>query len=150
MGDVDARAEFGGFLNYYVTREVAVFTTLRYGSGDDSDGVVMDLGVAYSTVVAPGWRLGLSLATTFVDSSYMQSFFGVSPEQALTSGYAPYSAGSGIRDVRTSVSLTFDVTSNIGLTGAIGARSLQGDAKDSPLTRDRSDVGGVVALAYRF
>lgn len=150
MGDVDARAEFGGFFNYYLTRDVAVFTTLRYGSGDDSDGVVMDLGVAYSTVVAPGWRLGLSLATTFVDSNYMQSFFGVTPAQSLTSGYAPYSAGSGIRDVRTGVSLTYDITSSIGVTGAIGARSLQGDAKDSPLTRDRSDVSGVVALSYRF
>ena len=150
MGDVDARAEFGGFFNYYLTREIAVFTTLRYGSGDGSDGVVVDLGLAYTTLLAPGWRLGLTLGTTWVDSNYMQSFFGVTPEQSLTSAYAPYSAGSGIRDVRTGVSLTYDITSNIGVTTAVAARSLQGDAKDSPLTRDRSSIGGVVALAYRF
>ena len=101
-------------------------------------------------VIGLGQRLGASVASTFADSNHMQSFFGVTPQQSVTSGYAPYSAGSGIRDVRTSVSLTYDITSNIGLTGAIAARSLQGDAKDSPLTRDSSDVGGVVALTYRF
>lgn len=150
MGDIDARAEFGGFFNYYVTPEIAIFTTLRYGAGDGSDGVVTDFGVSYSTVVSPGWRLGLSATTTFVDSNYMQSFFGVTPEQSLTSGYAPFSAGSGIRDVRVGLSLTYDITSHIGLTGAVGARSLQGDAKDSPLTRDSSNFNGVVALLYRF
>lgn len=150
MGDVDARAEFGGFFNYYVTRNMAVFTTLRYGSGDGSDGVVVDFGAVYSTLLAPGWRLGLSAAATFADSNHMQSFFGVTPQQSLTSGYAPFSAGSGIRDVRTALSITYDITSNMGVTAGVGARSLQGDAKDSPLTRDSSDVSGVVAVAYRF
>jgi len=36
------------------------------------------------------------------------------------------------------------------VTGAVSLSALQGDAKNSPIVRERSSVTGVVAVSYRF
>ena len=150
MGDIDARPEAGIFYNYSLSPSFALTSSLRYGSGNDHNGIVVDVGAAYSMALAPQWRLGLGVTATYANAKYMQSYFGVTPGQAATSGYAPYSAGAGIRDVRASAALTYSVTPRVFITTALSASSLQGDAKDSPLTRKRSTATGIVSVSYAF
>ena len=150
MGDIDARPEAGIFYNYALSPSFALTSSLRYGSGNDHNGIVVDVGAAYSMALAPQWRLGLGVTATYANAKYMQSYFGVTPGQAATSGYAPYAAGAGIRDVRASAALTYSVTPRVFITTALSASSLQGDAKDSPLTRKRSTATGIVSVSYAF
>ena len=150
LGDIDARPEVGAFYNYSFSPSLALTSSLRYGSGNDRNGVVVDVGAAYSMVLAPQWRLGLGVSATVANAKYMQSYFGVTPAQSATSGYAPYTVGSGLRDVRASAALTYSVTPRVAITTALSASSLQGDAKDSPVTRKRSAVTGLVSAFYAF
>ncbi len=150
MGDIDARPEAGIFYNYSLSPSFALTSSLRYGSGNDHNGLVVDIGAAYSMALAPQWRLGLGVTATYANAKYTQSYFGVTPAQAVTSGYAPYSAGAGIRDVRASAALTYSVNPRVFITTALSASSLQGDAKDSPLTRKRSTATGIVSVSYAF
>ena len=150
LGNVDARPEIGVFYNYSLSPSLALTSSLRYGSGNDRNGMVVDVGAAYSMVLAPQWRLGLGVTATVANANYMQSYFGVTPAQSARSGYAPYTASAGLRDLRASAALTYSVTPRIAITTALSASSLQGDAKDSPITRKRSTVNGLVSAFYAF
>lgn len=150
MGDVDIRPEIGIFYNYSVTPSFALTSSLRYGSGNDRNGMVVDLGAAYSMALAPQWRLGLGVSATYANENYMQSYFGVTPAQATTSGYAVYNADAGIRDVRANAALTYSINPRLSVTAAVSASALQGDAKDSPVIRKRSATTGIVGVSYRF
>ena len=150
MGDIKARPEIGGFFNFNFSREFNLTSSLRYGSGNDRRGAQLDLGVAYSLQLSPQWRTTLGVSTTLVNGSYMQSHFGVTPAQALTSQNPAYAAGSGLRDVRVNVSVTHFINAEWSLTGGVSSSSLQGDAKNSPIVRERTPITGLLALGYRF
>jgi len=86
MGDVDAKAEFGGFFNYALTAEFSLTSSLRYGAGQDGKGLVVDFGGAYSTRIAERWRVGMGAGFSLTNAKYMQSFFGVTAAQTTASG----------------------------------------------------------------
>ncbi len=150
MGDIDARPEAGVFFNYLPTREVFLTSSLRYGAGNDRNGTQLDLGAGYTTQFAPKWRGAVGVATTYVNGDYMQSYFGVTPSQSVTSGYRTYTPGAGIRDARLNASLRHLIDAKWSLTGALTARSLQGDTRNSPIVFQSSAVSGVLALSYLF
>ncbi len=150
MGNVNAAAEVGGFLNFSLNRELVLTSSLRYGAGVDRNGLLLDVGAVYATEVAPRWRLGLGAATTYANASYQQSYFGVTARQALTSGYAAYAPGAGLRDLRLNVSLAHGFSQKVGVFAALSAGRLLGDAKASPLTREAGSVSLVAAVTYGF
>ncbi|MEQ1686642.1 MAG: MipA/OmpV family protein [Burkholderiaceae bacterium] len=150
MGDVKARPEIGGFFNLYLSRDFNLSSSLRYGSDNDRRGAQLDLGAHYGVQLAPQWRTSVGVSTTLVNGAYMQSRFGVTPAQALTSQNPAYDAGAGVRDVRVSASVTHFINTEWSLTGGLSASSLQGDAKDSPIVRERTPITGLVALGFRF
>jgi MipA family protein len=150
MGDIDVRPEFGGFFNYFITKEWFLTTSFRYGAGNDRDGSQTDIGIGWSSPFAPQWRLGLGVAATYVNSKYMQAFYGVTAQQSASSGYGVYTPGAGWRDVRGNASLTYSFNADWSLTGAFTVRSLQGDVKRSPIVTEDTPVAGVLALSYSF
>ena len=150
MGDIDAKADFGAFFNYATAEGVFATSSLRYGAGNDGKGVVVDLGTGYSTALAAQWRLGAGVALSVVNADYMQAYFGVTSAQAAASGYARYTPGAGVRDVRANAALSYLFDRRLSTTLALSASSLQGDARTSPLTRQTSNWSGVLGVAYTF
>ena len=150
MGDIKARPEIGGFFNFYLSRDFTLTSSLRYGSGNDRKGAQLDLGAHYAMQLAPQWRTTVAVSTTLVNREYMQSHFGVTAAQALTSQNPAYTAGAGVRDVRASASLNYFIDPEWTVTGGLSLGALQGDAKYSPIVRERTPLTGLAALSYRF
>jgi MipA family protein len=150
MGDVDAAAEGGAFFNYSTPQGLFLTSSVRYGAGANNKGLVVDLGAGYLTAIAAKWHLGAGAGVTLANADYMQSYFGVTGAQSAASGYAVYTAGSGARDVRANVALTYSIDQRTSVTAALSASRLLGDAKDSPLTRERASASGVVGITYAF
>jgi outer membrane scaffolding protein for murein synthesis (MipA/OmpV family) len=150
LGDIPARPEAGAFFNMHLSRELSLSSSLRYGAGQDRNGLLLDLGAHYGWQLAPQWRLGGSVVATYVNRDYMQDYFGITPEQSVRSGYAVYEPGAGVRDVRLGASLTHFFNRDWALTAALSATSLQGDAKRSVIVRESTPVTGILALGYRF
>ena len=150
MGDVDAAAQWGAFFNYAPSRELFFSSSLRYGSGNDKNGALLDLGVGRAYMLAPQWRLGLGLGATLTNAAYQQTYFGVTAAQAARSGYSVYTPGAGLRDLRASAALTYLINPHMSLTTGLSVSSLMGDAKDSPLTRKATAASVVVAFGYGF
>lgn len=150
MGDIDMRPEFGGFFNYFITQEWFLTSSFRYGAGNDRNASQTDVGLGWSSALGSQWRLGLGVAATYVNSKYMQAFYGVTAEQSAASGYAAYAPGAGWRDVRGSASLTYSFTPEWSLTAAVAVRALQADVKASPIVKEDLPVTGLLAVSYLF
>ena len=150
LGDIHARPEAGAFLNWQASRDVTLTSSVRYGAGNDRHGLLLDVGLRHGLQLATQWRLGMSLSATYANRNYMQSYFGITPEQSANSGYAVSAVGAGVRDVRLGSSLTYFITRDWAATLAVSATSLQGDAKDSVIVRERTPVTAVFAVGYRF
>ena len=64
LGDIDARPELGAFFNFSPASGITLSSSLRYGSGNERKGLLVDLGAGWSTSLSPSVRLGTTLATT--------------------------------------------------------------------------------------
>ncbi len=150
MGDVDVKAEFGGFFNYALTPDFSLTSSLRYGAGQEGNGLVVDLGGAYSTQLDAQWRLGVGAGVSLANAEYLQSFFGVTAAQATASGYRASAPKAGVRNARINLALTCIATPRVSVTAGVSANTLLGDAADSPLVRKKTSVSGLLAAAYAF
>jgi outer membrane scaffolding protein for murein synthesis (MipA/OmpV family) len=150
MGDVDAKAELGAFVDYELTPALSLGATLQAGGGDGGQGVRSELELSYGFKLGSGLQLSLGLGTTLANQAYMQSYFGVTPAQAAASGYTIYTPKAGAMDVNAKVSLRYPLAPRVMLTAAVTATQLQGDAKASPLVRKASSVSALLALGYAF
>lgn len=150
MGDVDAKPELGGFATYAAAEGLALTGSVRWGSGQNSNGTVVDLGVGYSVALAAQWRLGSKLGVTLADSQHMQSYFGVDAQQAARSGYAAYRPEAGLRDARLGLSLTYLINPRTFVTAAVSGSALNDGAKNSPIARSSNANAAVLALTYAF
>lgn len=150
LGDIDPQFDFGAFFNFSPARDVTLSSSLRFGSGNGRDGLVLDLGAGWSTSLSPSLLLGLGASASWANAAYLQEFFGIDANQAVRSGYAPYAPKSGIRDARVSASLVYRIDATWSLTGSVTYTELQGDARSSPIVRDTGTTSALVALSYSF
>lgn len=95
-------------------------------------------------------RAGLFGQLTWSDGDAMQRYFGITPDQASATGLPSYAAGSGLRSAE--IGLVGDVNLGrhwIGLWG-ITRQQLEGYARYSPMTLDRTNWFVNAGAAYRF
>lgn len=113
-------------------------------------GTLVDLGVGKSFPLGAraSWSFGIAL--TAADRRYMDSYFGVTPQQAAVTGYAAYAPGAGLRDVGVGVSARrLFGTRWVGYVG-VSRSQLLGPARASPLTAQDSSWAINGGLAWRF
>lgn len=128
----------------------------RYSLGVNADllghgsGWIADLGVARSWVLGPQTKLQFSAALSFGSDTYMQSWYGITPEQAQRTGYALYTPGNGFRDLGAGLTLRHEFSKHWGSYVSGGLSEHIGPARHSPLVLQPSgwSVGG--GLVYRF
>lgn len=150
MGDVKAKPEIGGFLNMAVSSQVSLVYALRIGSGESGKGIGGIIGAAYRVPMEGGWSFNLNSHLSLASADLMQSYFGVTPAQSATSGYAVYTPRAGLRDWTTKATLSTRIGSRTLLTGGVSAAALLGDAADSPLTRQATSLSAFLAATYSF
>lgn len=150
MGDIKEKAEFGAFLNFNPTQHISLTSTARYGSGSDSKGLIVDLGVSFVEMPTPDLRVGAGVGVSVANENYMQSFFGVTKAQAQRSQYAQFKPKAGLRDTHVSAFVSYMINSRTALTLAISSDRLAADAKSSPLSKTVRSNSGVLALTYHF
>ncbi len=150
MGDIKPRLEAGGFFNYDLTRNLTVKTSLRYGSGRDSDGMLFDTALNFGFPIIEGTFGVVGLSTTYANESYMRSYFGVTPVQSALSGYAVYTPGASFRDAAVNVSMFSNFTKEWSGFAKLGFTRLEGDARASPITLKPNYTTLMMGASYKF
>lgn len=150
MGDVDARLEYLAFMQYARDRAVQLSSSVRYGSGNDRLGLVVDLGAGYNMDVAPDWKLGVGVGTSWANADYMQTYFGVTQSQSGHTGFAVYTPGAGFRDLTSSLTLGYALAPGLTVSGGLAASTLVGDARNSPIVSSSNRVSASLSVRYAF
>jgi outer membrane scaffolding protein for murein synthesis (MipA/OmpV family) len=113
-------------------------------------GAIVSAGVAYKVPIDARQYVLLTTQFTGASDRYMQAWYGVSPEQAVASGYPVYRAAGGLASV--SFGATWRIDFDPQWAGFVGATTAQlaASAADSPLTRQRSMWALSTGLVRRF
>jgi len=151
MEEVKARPEVGAFFNYYLAPEWRLTSSVLAGAGNDRNGVRGEFGIQRLALqVASHHTVSVTAAVTFVNHAYQQSYFGVTPAQAMASGNRVYHPDGGLKDVRIGARWNWALSPSWMLTSSLQAARLAGDAKDSPLVQRSTNLTVSTAFAYRF
>jgi outer membrane protein len=118
-------------------------------SGKDQ-GTLAFLDVAARYRASDRLTLSAGPGITWADDRYMQTFFGVTPEQAASSRLPAYQARSGVHMLRFGVGAAYRIDSEWMVGARLGSGRLAGDAEGSPITRDRQQHLAAVFASYRF
>ncbi len=149
LGDIDGGVVGGAFVSY---RFGAVRASVSYHhqlSGDDT-GAVVKFGLDTRHRFSPTLELTGGIGATWADDDYMQSFFGITAAQAVTSGHALYLAEAGIKDFNLNVGSEMQLSPQWILRINGRYARLVGDASDSPVVESRDQWSGGLALTYQF
>lgn len=150
MGDVKRSVEVGGFLNYSPQKDLWLTSSLRAGSGNDHNGVRLDLGATYDMALAPGLKLRLGAGTTVANQAYRQTYFGVDATQAAATGYAVYKPAAGLVDVNASATLAYAVTPKVTVSAGLSTRQLLDGARNSPVVDHATGTKAQFSVNYGF
>lgn len=87
---------------------------------------------------------------TFADQRHMQKVFGVTPAQALSSGYSTFRAHGGSDAKGLGFSATLFITSHWLMNVDAAENRLLGSASESPITQRRTQRALDLATAYQW
>lgn len=150
MKKVDAAVEtglFGGYSGEHWLTSVSVAKDVA----DGHDGVVGELGLGYKIPFQTRGQMTLFASTTYADSDYMRTYFGVDAEDAARSGLSIYDADSGFKDASAGITWQYNFNRNWGMLALARYTRLLEDAKDSPVVDDEGDANqGLVGLIFNY
>lgn len=151
VADVHTRLEGGMFANLYLAPEWRLTSTLLAGAGNERDGVRMELGVQRLAIaLAPHHTLSFNAGVTFANRAYQRAYYGVSPNDARTSGHPVFLPGGGIKDLHMGARWNWSLTPSWMLTSQVQAVRLRDSLHPSPLVERPINVTASAALALRF
>jgi len=151
MPVIHGRLQGGGFLNYYLTPDWRLTSSLLYGAGNARDGMKLELGVQrLALALGPHHRLAVDAGVSFGNRRYNSAFFGVGEDDSLLSGLPVFDAGGGLKDARIGVRWNWAWSPSWMLTSSVQATRLLGSARLSPLVERPTNLTVSTAIAYRF
>ena len=163
-GKLDAALEVGGNVAL-VWRGVAkpvdqlsVGVQARWDVLGAHDGMVIEPQINYRAPIGRAFSLQTQISAEFVDDSFADYYFTVSPAQALASGLPQFRADGGLNRIGALAILSYDLDRNPlnggwSLTAIGGYSRLFGDAEDTPFTALRGDANQFITglgVAYTF
>lgn len=149
MGDIDPALGLKAFASYRLWMMDLSAAVTKY-TGDDNDGVVVDLGLALPCKLTDKLTLTPQVGTTWANDDYMQTFFGVTSTQAANSGFARYEARAGFKDIRAGVDANYRFDEHWFLSLRAGVKRLIGDAANSPISFSDTGMTAAGMVGYRF
>lgn len=149
MGDIDAAIGYQLFASYRLWKFDLDAAVTKY-DGKQNKGLLVRYGASLPLRLTNRLMVTPQVGATWANDRYMQTFFGVSPDQALHSGFSQFDATGGTSGVFTGLKVNYALSRNWFLMGDVTNTFLMGSAKDSPLAYAPSATTVVTAIGYRF
>ncbi len=121
--------------------------------GDEYGGWLAMASARYWYPISKPLDVLIGLGTTYGNSQFMDTYFGVSSADAARTGLSRFDADNGFRDVNIPAALVFHFSENWHLAAGVKYFRLLDDASDSPITDDRGSADQVFAgfgVAYSW
>lgn len=150
LNDIDPSVELGLGI-FSITQHSRVFGEVRRGFGGH-DGWVAEAGVDAILRPTPQWVLTAGPRANWGDREFFNTYFGVTPNEAVRSRYSSFRPGDGLVSLGIEVSARYDFQNRWALQGTMGWDRLQGDAARSPIAKqgDRDQFSARLILLRSF
>jgi MipA family protein len=117
----------------------------------DADlGTQADLRLSVGVFRSGPVAAGVFTQATWADTRSTGAFYGITPQQAASTGLPEFGAASGWLSASVGLLWSADLGPNWIAVGNLEARRLRGDAARSPLTERRWNHTASAGLAYRY
>lgn len=148
MGDVDMTpvVSLAGSLT---AGGVPLTATLRQATASYA-GAMLELGANLPFEPLRHVKLSVAPTLSFADRRTMQAYFGVTEAQALAAHRTAFDTHAGLQSAQLAIDLDVALAPHWHLDATCQARHLLGDAADSPVTEQRRQASGMLALVYQF
>ena len=147
LGDVGTSLELGAFVSY-TQGPMRLRARARHDITSGHGGGTVRLDAAYTVFQTAPVALGVNVTSTWATGKYMRSYFGVTPAQSAASGLPVFDANSGFKDVGVELTSNYIFASQWALVSNVGYKRLMGDAKNSPLVRQRGSANQMAFQAF--
>lgn len=136
LGDIGRTFELGGFAATNFADRVSVRLKARKGIATGHRGWIVD---ASSTALLFRWgrvSTSVSAQASWIDGTYADAYFSVTPEQSAASGLDVFDAGSGIRDFGGSLNAFVNVGKHWSVNPYVSYRYILNEYADTPIIAD--------------
>lgn len=152
LGDVGWAVEIGGFVEYWWTPWLRTRAELRAGIGGHS-GLAGDLFADFVVPLTSQWTLSGGPRLSLASADALSPYFGVTAQQALTSGLPAYDVGGGIRAYGVGAQLRYRWNPQWATHAFVEYERLAGDVADSPIVSMRGSANQTTigaGITYSF
>lgn len=133
-------------------------TQVRWDVLGAHDGMLVEPTIGYARPFGTGVLLQANIGVQFVDDSFAEYYYTVSPEQSEATGLPLFDADGGLNSVSSTAIVNFDLDGNainggFSIYTVLGYTRLVGDAADTPFTDIRGDANQFIAgvgVGYTF
>ena len=150
MGDVKGSATAVLGASIALSDRIAVNGNVEAPLTQRENGRMGLLGLSATVFEGHANRLTLGVSASAADRKYMQTYFGVTAEQAARTKFKRYTPKAGVHQADISLAWVRRIDDRWSVTTALGASTLLGDAKDSPLVQRRTSPTAAVYASYRY
>lgn len=158
LPEIGTAIEAGGFVGYRIGGDqfgqgsVLMELTVLQDVSDTHNGMLATASASYAAIQNRDMFLSLDVQSTWANSDYTRTYYGIDEADAAIAGLSSYQPGSGIRDIGGGVSAGYWFSERFGLIARAGATYLVGDVADSPIADEgrRWQPAAGLLLAYRF
>lgn len=148
FSDIDASVRVGLRASYVIGVVDLYGQAERYLGG--SEGATMTLGAGTRFKVDDRLTLRFALSATFADDTYMDAYFGVTPEQAALNNVSVFDTSAGYQRFNATMSARYKLDRNWSLLGQLGYGGLAGSLSDSAVVEQGTAITSTVGVLYSF
>lgn len=150
LGDVPATLRLRMAGTWELHRDWRVQASWTVDALGRGGGNLGDVRLVHDRTLAPQVTLSASAALTLAGQRYLQTHWGVSAEQAVSSGYAAHAPRSGVRDLTLALGLRSELHRHWAVLGGVVMTRLIGPAADSPIVQRPSALSASAGVVRRF
>jgi MipA family protein len=137
---------------------LSIGTSFRWDVTGRSDGMIISPSMSYLLPVSRGQMFGATIGTKWVNDSYADYHYSITPEGSALSGLPVYKAKGGFNEIDLGIATARDLNNNFldgGLSIVAGVQYIRllGSAAKTPITSirgSRNQWGFAAGIAYIF
>jgi len=164
LEDLDLAIEVGPNVGVTIPRvlgkldSVTLATQVRWDVAGAHEGMLVEPSVTYRTPLDRATILQMNVGLQFVDDSFAEYYYTVTPAQSAASGLPTFNADGGLNSIGTTAIINYDLDGNalnggFSVYGVLGYTRLIGDGADTPFTDIRGDANQFIlglGIGYTF
>lgn len=139
VGSTDLSVEAGGFAEFWPSQSLRTRVEVR-NAFFGADGIIADFSVDAVLHPTARWTVTAGPRLSLADQSFMDGYYGITANQAASSGMTQYKADAGLRSYGAGTSARYQWSADTTLLGYLEYQRIAGSAGDSPLIDNRGST----------